>query len=171
MENSARRVKAFICANSARGGRLPTSSNRPRPHVPDVGLDSVEQIVLPCAGRLQPEHVLKVFETGVDAVCVVACASDNCHTLDGSRRCERRVEYLRALLDEVGVGSERLLFFRLPGSAREDLALGMAPPTHPTEQPQVPSSVAAKLGFIQDQMTVRVRALVPNPLRTPDTEP
>jgi coenzyme F420-reducing hydrogenase delta subunit len=164
-------VKAFICVNSARGGRLPTSSNRPRPHVPDVGLDSVEQIILPCAGRLQPEHVLKVFESGADAVCVVACESDNCHTLEGSRRCERRVAYVRALLDEAGVGSERLLFFRLPGSAREDLALGMATPTRPAEQAQAPSSVAAKLGVIQDQMMVRVRALPPNPLRTLDAEP
>jgi F420-non-reducing hydrogenase iron-sulfur subunit len=168
MENPVRRVKAFICANSARDGRLPTSGERPRPHVPDLGLDAIEQVVLPCAGRLQPEHVLKVIETGADAVCVVACEYDNCHTLEGSRRCERRLEYVRGLLAGVGVGSERLLFFRLPGSAREDLELGMARPTGPAERAGAPSSLAERLRFVRDQVMVRVRALPPNPLRSPE---
>jgi nicotinamide mononucleotide adenylyltransferase len=138
--------------------------------VPDLGLDSIEQVVLPCAGRLQPEHVLKVVEAGADAVCVVACENDNCHTLEGSRRCERRVEYVRGLLEEVGVGAERLLFFRLPGSARGDLALGMAN-TVPAERVRAPSSVAEKLRFIRDQVMVRVRTLPPSPLRTFDPDP
>ncbi len=170
MENSARRVKAFICANSARDGRLPTSGERPRPEVADLGLDSIDQIALPCAGRLQPEHVLKVFETGADAVCVVACEGDDCHTLEGSRRCERRVAYVRGLLEEVGVGSERLLFFRLPGSAQGDLVLGKAS-TVPAERVRAPASVAEKLRVIGDQLMARVRALPPNPLRTLDPEP
>jgi coenzyme F420-reducing hydrogenase delta subunit len=159
---------AFICANSARAGRSPTSSARPRPDVPDFGgACPVEQVTIPCAGRLQPEHVLKVFETGADAVCVVACEDDNCHTLKGSRRCERRVEYVRGLLDQVGVGSERLLFFRLPGSAREDLALGIAAPA-PTglREPAEPApSMMGKVRSIRDQLMVRVRSLPPSPLR------
>jgi coenzyme F420-reducing hydrogenase delta subunit len=179
MENSnrpadpaERRVKAFICANSARSGRLPTSSGRPRPDVLDfAGVCSVEQIMVPCAGRLQPEHVLKVFETGADAVCVVACEHDNCHTLEGSRRCERRLEYVRGLLREVGLGPERVLFFRLPGSAREDLALGMAAPTGAAEPPGAPSSVAEKLRSLRDQLMVRLRTLPPSPLRTLDSPP
>jgi coenzyme F420-reducing hydrogenase delta subunit len=163
-----RRVTAFICANSARAGRSPTSSERPCPDVPDFSWAyPVEQVIVPCAGRLQPEHVLKVFETGMDAVCVVACEDDNCHTLEGSRRCERRLEYVRGLLEQVGVGSERLLFFRLPGSAREDQALGMAAtaPTGLAEPAEAAPSTTPKLRSIRDQLMVRVRSLPPSPLR------
>jgi coenzyme F420-reducing hydrogenase delta subunit len=127
----------------------------------------VEQVVIPCAGRVQPEHVLKVFETGMDAVCVVACEGDNCHTLQGSRRCERRVDYLRGLLDQVGVGAERLLFFRLPGSAREDMAQGIAAAgaTCSAEPAHAAPSTLQKLHSIRDQVTARVLTLPPSPLR------
>lgn len=82
--------------------------------------------MVPCAGKLQPEHLLKAFEAGADLVCVLACAHDNCHYLQGCRRAERRVEYVKDLLDQVGLGGERLLMFRLPGSAVEDMALASA---------------------------------------------
>ena len=81
-----------------------------------------------CTGRLQPEHVLKAFESGARLVCVIACDEGNCHHLEGSRRCARRVEYLRGILDEVGLGRERLLLCHLPGTAAEDMALAAARP-------------------------------------------
>lgn len=116
----------FVCANAARPGRVPSSARRPRPTPPSFGWPwPVQQIVLPCAGRLQPEHVLRAFEGGADAVVVVGCEEDNCHSLDGARRCRRRLEYVRGLLKEIGLGGERLMHFGLPGSATEDMALGV----------------------------------------------
>jgi len=76
----------------------------------------VHDIVLPCTGRLQPEHLLKAFEAGADAVCVVACGADSCHYLEGSRRVERRVGYVRELLDEIGLGADRLTVLHLAAS-------------------------------------------------------
>jgi nicotinamide mononucleotide adenylyltransferase len=124
--------------------------------------------MVPCAGRIQPEHVLKVFESGMDAVCVVACEDDNCHTLQGSRRCERRVDYVRGLLEEVGILADRLLLFRLPGSAREDMAQAIAPAAAPraTEDARAPLAALQKLYSIRDQVTARVHTLPPSPLRS-----
>lgn len=86
----------------------------------------MRELLVPCTGRLQPEHILKAFEVGADVVCVIGCQEDNCHTLEGSTRCTRRIDYVRGLLDQIGIGKDRLWHYRLPGSAREDMALGIA---------------------------------------------
>jgi len=119
-----RAITVFVCANCARQGKAPSSSGRSRPVVPDFNWPSpFRQVVVPCTGRLQPEHVLKAFESGASVVSVVACQDDNCHYVEGSRRCTRRIDYIRSLLNEIGLGEERLLLFHLPGSASEDLAM------------------------------------------------
>ena len=116
-------ITAFVCANCARPSHSPDSASRSRPAVPNFDWPfSVDQVLVPCTGRLQPEHVLKAFELGADLVCAVACDEDNCHHLEGSMRCARRVDYLRDILDEVGLGGNRLMLFHLRGSAAEDMA-------------------------------------------------
>lgn len=122
-------IAVFVCANSARPGQMPDAVGRTRPVVPDFGWPAgTEQVIVPCAGRLQPEHILRAFESGASIVSVVACQDDNCHYLEGSRRCVRRIEHLRAMLDEVGLGGERLLLFFLPGTAQQDMALAEGRP-------------------------------------------
>ena len=67
-------VTVFVCANCARPGQAPTSAGRPRPAIPDFGWPwPVQEILVACTGRLQPEHVLKAFESGSDVVAMVAC--------------------------------------------------------------------------------------------------
>lgn len=122
-------ITVFVCANSGRSGQMSGALGRTRPVVPNFGWPAdVEQVIVPCAGRLQPEHIMKAFESGASIVSVVACQDDNCHYLEGSRRCARRIEHLRTLLDEVGLGGERLLLFSLPGTASEDMALAEGRP-------------------------------------------
>jgi coenzyme F420-reducing hydrogenase delta subunit len=116
-------VTLFICTNCARPGLAAATRLREAPATLPVKWPfQAHKILVPCAGKLQPEHLLKAFEAGTDLVCVLACAEDNCHYLEGSRRAVRRIEHLRSLLDEVGIGGERLLAFHLPGSAKEDVA-------------------------------------------------
>jgi coenzyme F420-reducing hydrogenase delta subunit len=118
-------VTLFVCANSYRSGRVPTSATRQPPDVLPVEWPfTVHEVRVPCTGKLQPEHLLKAFEAGADLVCVVACDEANCHYLEGSRRAKRRIAYVQGMLGELGLGGERLLLFHLPGSSREDMALG-----------------------------------------------
>jgi coenzyme F420-reducing hydrogenase delta subunit len=126
---AAMAVTTFVCVNCARPSQTPGSAGRSRPTAPRFNWPfPVREVLVPCTGRLQPEHVLKAFESGADLVCTVACEEDNCHYLEGSERCSRRVDYLRGILDEVGLGGERLLLFHLPGTAAEDMALGAGRP-------------------------------------------
>ena len=108
-----RAITVFVCANCARPGKAPSSAGRVPPVVPDFNWPSpFQQVVVPCTGRLQPEHVLKAFESGSSVVSVVACQDDNCHYVEGSRRCTRRIDFIRSLLNEMGLGEERLLLFQ-----------------------------------------------------------
>ena len=106
------RVTVFRCAGSSRSPEGEPLASQPPWPLP------VHEVVIPCAGRLQPEHLLKAFEAGADVVCVITCAADGCHYLEGGQRAERRAEYVRRLLDEIGLGGNRLLIFDLAASGR-----------------------------------------------------
>ena len=154
-------ITVFVCANCARPGQAPTSAGRPRPGVPEFGWPwPVREILVACTGRLQPEHVLKAFESGSDMVTMVACEEDNCHYLEGSKRCARRADYLRSILNAIGLGGERLMLFHLPGTAVEDMALaaGRAAPGCASE------ALNAQAAAIRDQIIEALGALPPNPL-------
>jgi hypothetical protein len=124
----------------------------------------MHEVVLPCTGKLQPEHLLKAFETGARAVCVIACAADNCHYLEGSRRAERRVEYVRELLDEIGLDSERLMLFHLPGSAHEDMTSGCTLAEGSTGTQLSQEELDSRLAAICEEVMAKLDALEPNPL-------
>ncbi len=154
-------VTVFVCTNCARPGQAPTSAGRPRPGIPDFGWPwPVQEILVACTGRLQPEHVLKAFESGSDAVAMVACEEDNCHYLEGSKRCARRADYLRSILNAIALGGERLMLFHMPGTAAEDMALAAGRPAPACDCAARDAQAAA----IRDRVVEALAALPPNPL-------
>ena len=156
-----RAITVFLCANCARPARAATSAGFPRPIVPDFGWPwPVRQALVSCTGRLQPEHVLKAFESGSEAVCMVACQEDDCHYLEGSKRCARRAAFIRSILDEIGLGGERLMLFHLPGTAAEDMALASGR----TVEAPAAAALDAQVAAIRDQVVETLRALPSNPL-------
>ncbi len=160
--SAARAITVFVCANCARPARAATSAGRPRPILPEFSWPwPVTQAVVSCAGRLQPEHVLKAFESGAEAVCMVGCQEDNCHYVEGSKRCARRADYLRSILDEIGLGGERLMLFHLPGTAAEDMAIEAGR----TADAPAPEALDALAGAIREQVMEALRGLSPDPLR------
>ncbi len=154
----------FRCVNGSRSGTAsaPGNGQRLSPPEPEWPLP-VHEIALPCTGRLQPEHLLKAFEAGADAVCIIACAGDNCHYLEGSRRAERRVEYVRQLLDEIGLGGERLMVFPLADSAPADGTLGGVQEGS-SRRAQLNGDEAGSRAALCDMLIARLDALQPNPL-------
>lgn len=155
-------VSVFVCSNCARPGRKPVSASRPGPVLPDFHWPfPVERIVVPCAGRIQPEHILKTFESGADIVLIVACGKDNCHYIEGSARCAHRVDFTRSILKEIGLGNERLMFVRFPGSAREDMSIdaGHASPVRESD------SRDSEIASIREQTVRALETLPGNPLR------
>jgi coenzyme F420-reducing hydrogenase delta subunit len=160
-------VTVFMCANCARGSSTPEYALRSRPDVPRFEWPfPAQEVLVPCTGRIQPEHVLKAFESGARLVCAIACGEDNCHYLEGSKRCARRVDYLRGLLDDVGLGGERLVLFNLPGTAAEDTALAAGRPASSFSLETAEAEVAAIRAAVVDIL----QTLTPTPLDIPVTE-
>lgn len=135
----AKTVTAFICSNCSNPGRQPDPFGT-APAAPPLfeWPMPVREVLVPCTGRLQPEHVLKAFESGSDLVLTVSCKQDDCRYLQGSERWSRRADYVKSILDEIGLGSSRLMHFQLADTARA--------------------------GAIRDAVLQALEGLAPNPL-------
>ena len=88
---------------------------------------SVRPVMMPCSSKIEVSYILKILEKGADAVEVAACAPDKCRFLVGSIRAEKRIEYIRQLLDEINIGSDRVGISRKLGlTAKKLISLAAA---------------------------------------------
>ena len=103
---------------------------------------NVRIIHSPCTGKIEMEHILAAFEKGIDGILVAGCLEGGCHFLEGNLRARRRTDRIREMLDEIGVGRERLKMV--------NLSAAMAPT------------------FVQrvQEIVGTVRALGPSPLKS-----
>jgi F420-non-reducing hydrogenase iron-sulfur subunit len=69
---------------------------------------NVRIIRTPCTGRLETEFLIKAFETGADGVFVAGCLEGGCHYTSGNLYARRRIEYMREMLEEMGLEKDRL---------------------------------------------------------------
>ncbi|MFH1438494.1 MAG: hydrogenase iron-sulfur subunit [Pseudomonadota bacterium] len=69
-------------------------------------------IMMPCSSKIDPGDLIKLIESGADAVAVVACPEQQCRFLTGSTRAESRVSHARSLLEETGLHGDRLTLVR-----------------------------------------------------------
>ncbi len=74
---------------------------------------NVRVMHVPCTGKIEMEHILSAFEKGIDGVLIAGCLEGGCHFLEGNLRAKKRSEYLREMLDQIGVGRERLRMVNL----------------------------------------------------------
>jgi F420-non-reducing hydrogenase iron-sulfur subunit len=102
---------------------------------------NVKLIKLPCTGKTDIRYILKAFEEGADGVYIVACPIGNCHHVRGNERALRRVNKAKEILDQIGLGSQRLEIFFMSGGQGETFAQ------------------AARV------ITERIKELGPNPLK------
>lgn len=98
-------------------------------------------IRFPCTGKLDVRYILEAFERGADGVMIVACPIGNCHHIHGNIQATRRVQYAKKLLDEIGLGGERLEIFYMSGGQGGTFANAV------------------------NTMVERIRKLGPNPLK------
>ena len=74
---------------------------------------NIKIIKLPCTGKIDVLYLLRAFQSGADGVYVAGCMEGDCHYLTGNLRARQRVEYAKKILDEVGVGGERLEMYNM----------------------------------------------------------
>jgi F420-non-reducing hydrogenase iron-sulfur subunit len=74
---------------------------------------NVRVVHSPCTGKIEMEHILAAFEKGIDGVLVAGCLEGGCHFLEGNLRAKKRTNEIKKMLDEIGVGGERLRMVNL----------------------------------------------------------
>ena len=102
---------------------------------------NVRIIHSPCTGKIEMEHILDAFLKGIDGILVAGCLEGGCHFLEGNLRARKRTDRIREMLDEIGVGRERLKMVNLSAA-------------------MAPTFVASV-----QEMVEKVRELGPSPLR------
>lgn len=96
--------------------------------------------MVPCTGRVDPVHLLKAIEGGIDGIYVAGCLEGDCHFISGNLKAKKKVAYVRNLLEDCGFEKDRIMMFNISASDGPEFAR------------------AAQL------MTEKIKELGPNPL-------
>ena len=102
---------------------------------------NVKIVKVPCTGRVDILLILKAFESGVDGVYLAGCLEGECHFLRGNLRAKKRVQYVKTLLDEVGLGGGRVEMYNMS------------------------SAQGQRFAEVAREMTEKIRGLGPNPAK------
>ncbi len=106
---------------------------------------NVKIIRVPCAGKVDAIHVMRALQRGADGVYVAGCLSGDCHFKSGNLKAAHRVEYVKSLLDEIGIGGDRVEMIMMSAGMGERFALTAT------------------------DFTQKIRALGPNPIKQATT--
>ena len=68
-------------------------------------------VKMACSSMTKDVHLLRAFEAGADAVVVLVCSDKGCRYAEGSLRAKKRVEYVKTILDDIGMDGRRLKVF------------------------------------------------------------
>ncbi|MBN1805429.1 MAG: hydrogenase iron-sulfur subunit [Sedimentisphaerales bacterium] len=82
---------------------------------------SVRAVMMPCSSKIETFYILRILESGADAVEIVACPEKSCKFLTGSCRAEKRIEYIRGLLEKIGYEPQRVGISRRLSQTPEEL--------------------------------------------------
>lgn len=69
---------------------------------------TIRAIMMPCSSKVEVPYIMKILDAGANAVEIVACPEKSCKFLIGSLRAEKRIEYIRGLLTQIGLSPEKV---------------------------------------------------------------
>jgi F420-non-reducing hydrogenase iron-sulfur subunit len=73
----------------------------------------LKNVQLPCSAMVKDIFLLRAFEAGSDGVAVFVCPEGTCRYIEGNLRAKKRVAWVQKLLDEIGLGAERLSLYNI----------------------------------------------------------
>lgn len=107
-----------------------------------VGAEMDLKVVqLACSSMVKDVFLLRALEAGSDAVVVLVCGQDRCRYTEGNIRANKRVTWVKQLLEEIEMDSRRLSLFSV--SPGEEAALASALKEHLSEMVQLGPNPAA----------------------------
>jgi coenzyme F420-reducing hydrogenase delta subunit/heterodisulfide reductase subunit C len=74
----------------------------------DQKIASFVPLRLPCLGRVSPDFFLKAFQMGANKIVAIQCEEDFCRSKRGSAVNTRRLLLAQAVLQQLGIGKNRL---------------------------------------------------------------
>ena len=86
-------------------------------------------------------HIMRAFQRGADGVYVAGCLEGDCHFKDGNLHARKRVTHVKKLLDEIGIGGERL------------------------EMITMSAGMGSRFALTAEDFTAKIRGLGPNPIK------
>lgn len=92
----------FLCNWCSYAGADSAGSPR-KTYAPNVNV-----IRVMCSGRVDPQFVVKAFQSGADGVIILGCHPGDCHYKEGNYKALRRFYLLRKMLNQFGIEPERL---------------------------------------------------------------
>ncbi len=102
---------------------------------------NVRIIKVPCSGKVGAIHIMRALEKGADGVYVAGCLEGDCHFKDGNVKAAKRVSYVKKMLEEIGIGGERVEMMTMSAGMGERFAKTAA------------------------EFTEKIREMGPNPIR------
>lgn len=95
-------IQLFYCSNSMTESEARQLATR-------FGDDDIKMLGLPCSGKITIPYLVKAFESGADGVVLCGCRAEDCRNLEGALRASKRAQAVEALMEEVGLGKNRVL--------------------------------------------------------------
>jgi coenzyme F420-reducing hydrogenase delta subunit len=102
---------------------------------------NIKILKIPCTGKVDVLYLLRAFEDGADGVIVAGCEEGTCHFINGNIKAKKKVNYTKKILDEIGIGGDRLEMFNLS------------------------AAMGQKFADLAEEMTKRIKKLGPSPAR------
>jgi len=102
---------------------------------------NVKIIRVMCSGRIDPIFVMEALRSGADGVLITGCHPGDCHYQKGNYVMEKRFDYLKDIVEKVGIEPERI---RLEW---------------------ISASEGAKFAALVNEMTEQIKKIGPSPFR------
>jgi coenzyme F420-reducing hydrogenase delta subunit len=112
--HSNMKLHIFYCSNCLDGTELERIARA------EEGVEYTV-ISLPCSGKVDLLYLLKAFEMGADGLALVTCPKSECHYLEGNLRAPKRAEETNRLLEETGMGHNRVIVLPMNKQGIEEI--------------------------------------------------
>ena len=102
---------------------------------------NIREVRVLCTGKVDILYILKALEHGADGVLIIGCKMGDCYFRTGNEMASNRVRHAKRILESIGFEKERVEMYEVPGP------------------------MGKRFAEIVGEMTEKVRALGPSPVR------
>ncbi|MEW6351876.1 MAG: hydrogenase iron-sulfur subunit [Thermodesulfobacteriota bacterium] len=110
--HSDHRVVAFLCKKSGTGAMAAAGNG---------ALKNLVTVEIPCAGTLDPAHVMYALQAGADRVLIAACHKGNCASIYGTDLARARIAGVTSFLADARLDPGRVKFVTLASNTPGEL--------------------------------------------------